>query len=391
MPLGYLVGTLLFAWCTAMALVPFRRPRRLARLSWLSGMTFAELPLQALGLVLFSGGLTFAEGDMDSLGAWLTAVLAFAVMIGLIELLRRAFAARPVVEAALNHALPERDPGMRLEIKRPWLRTLFAPWLFRRGDVERICNIAYGAETWHRLDLYRHRSRPANSPVLLYFHGGGFTGGGKSREARPLLYRLASEGWLCVSANYKTAKRPADAFPDCLVDVKRVIDWVRSAGREFGADPERLILSGSSAGAHLSATAALTANDPQFQPGLERADTSVTAAICLYGYYGRLDDGGRKSEQPASSPFEYLHGAAPALLIAHGDNDTYTSPHRARRLADEWRLQSSSPVVHFELPGAQHSFDVFHSIRFDTVVEGILAFANSITERQPEEFPRLYS
>ncbi len=50
-----------------------------------------------------------------------------------------------------------------------------------------------------------------------------------------------------------------------------------------------MFVAGSSAGAHLAASAALTPRAPAFQPGFEDADTSVTAAICLYGYYGAVD------------------------------------------------------------------------------------------------------
>ncbi|WP_307036650.1 alpha/beta hydrolase fold domain-containing protein [Streptomyces canus] len=51
----------------------------------------------------------------------------------------------------------------------------------------------------------------------------------------------------------------------------------------YGADPSRLFVAGSSAGSNLAALCALTPNAPVFQPGFESADTSVTAAICLYG------------------------------------------------------------------------------------------------------------
>jgi acetyl esterase/lipase len=68
-----------------------------------------------------------------------------------------------------------------------------------------------------------------------------------------------------------------------------VIAWVREHGHEYGADPAVVFVAGSSAGGHLAAMAALTPNDPAFQPGFEHADTSVTAATPLYGYYGPLD------------------------------------------------------------------------------------------------------
>ena len=83
-----------------------------------------------------------------------------------------------------------------------------------------------------------------------------------------------------------------------------------------------MFVAGSSAGAHLAAIAALTANDPTFQPGFEDADTTVAAAIGLYGYYGPVDRG----RQPLpSSPLDYVDPDAPPFLIAHGDQDTYVA------------------------------------------------------------------
>jgi acetyl esterase/lipase len=118
--------------------------------------------------------------------------------------------------------------------------------------------------------------------------------------------------------------------------------------------------------------AALTPNDHRFQPGFERADTSVAAAVCLYGYYGPVD----RDRQPLpSSPLDYLHEGAPPFLIAHGDQDTYVPVEQARGLTTRLRDISESPVVYAELPGAQHSFDLFHSIRFETLINGIEAFA----------------
>ena len=76
--------------------------------------------------------------------------------------------------------------------------------LLRRRDVERVANIAYSdAGAQNRLDLYRNRSRLSRGPTLIHLHGGHFQIGRKNREARPLFYRLASRGWVCISANYR--------------------------------------------------------------------------------------------------------------------------------------------------------------------------------------------
>jgi hypothetical protein len=137
----------------------------------------------------------------------------------------------------------------------------------------------------------------------------------------------------------------------------------------YGADPAVVFVAGSSAGGHLAAMAALTANDPAFQPGFEQADTSVAAAVCLYGYYGSLD--GRAS----SSPLAYARADAPPFLVAHGDKDTIVLVEDARRFVEGLRRSSSNPVVYAELPGAQHVFDLVHSLRFETVVDAVEAFA----------------
>lgn len=50
-------------------------------------------------------------------------------------------------------------------------------------------------------------------------------------------------------------------------------------------------------------------------------------------------------------------------------------PEHAKKLVDRLRATSTNPVVHVELPGAQHSFDLFHSIRFETLIDGIQTFA----------------
>ena len=200
--------------------------------------------------------------------------------------------------------------------------------------------------------------------------------GKKNREALPLLYRLASQGWVCVSANYRL--RPAAKFPDHLIDVKKVIAWVREHGYEYGADPAVVFVAGSSSGGQLAALAALTPNDPAYQPGFEHADTSVSAAICLHGYYGYP---GTKDRSP-SSPLAYDGTDAPPFFVAHGDRDSLLPAAMARLFVEGLRATSSNPVIYAELPGAQHGFDRFHSLRFDTVVEAIEAFTAWVRSRE---------
>jgi acetyl esterase/lipase len=251
---------------------------------------------------------------------------------------------------------------------------VFAPLPLFHPGVRRFRNLSYGdAGRRNRLDLYRRRGGGAG-PVLIHLHGGGFSlaPGRKSFYARRLLFRLARQGWVCISATYRL--QPAATFPDELTDVKKVIAWARAHANEHGGDPDRIVLAGSSFGARLATLAGFTANDPTFQPGFEQADTSVAAVVGLYGYYGGIES--RRSLP--SSPFDYAERGSPPLLIVHGGQDTLTSPRHAQALAERARSASANPVVYVELPGAQHSFDLLCSIRLEAVIDGIKAFAASI-------------
>jgi acetyl esterase/lipase len=383
-PIGYLVTTALAGWLTFFAVTPFRRPWRLARMSWRFGFLINELPFIVIYWLVAATLLAVAQGDINTPVGWSALAVAVLTTVGLGVVARRGLRARPTVERALSDGLGAQwrtaiNPALdvRLRRKLSLARILFGAFLVRRRDVERVADVSYGdAGKRNLLDVYRHRSHPSGGPTLVYLHGGGFSSGRKNREARPLLYRLASQGWVCISANYRLA--PAARYPDHLVDVKKVIAWVREHGHEYGADPAVLFVAGSSAGAHLAATAALTPNDPQFQPGFEQADTAVTAAIGLYGYYGPVD-----GRTPTTSPHAYVDASAPPFLVVHGDLDTFALVEGAREFVAALRSASASTVVYAELPGAQHSFDVFASPRFEAVVDGIEAFATWVRSADP--------
>nr|WP_241740079.1 alpha/beta hydrolase [Microbacterium invictum] len=306
------------------------------------------------------------------------------LVAGLAVIVARGARARPVVQQSLDEAFGPRwrdelEPSLAngLRTRAPLGRVLLT-FAFRPRSVERRRNIPYGpAGRAHLLDLYRHRSHPANAPVLLYFHGGGYSGGFKSFESRALLFRLASRGWVTVSANYRL--RPHADFYDHLSDLKRVIAWVRRHADEIGADPATVVVAGSSAGGHMATMAALTPNAPRYQPGFEDADTSVTAAVSIYGWHGgyyELGDAGSEA-----GPLGHTAEGAPPVFVAHGENDTIAYVETARRTVAHLRAGSSSPVVYAELAHGQHAFDLFHSLRYSAVVDGIEAFTAVVRSR----------
>ncbi|MET7672752.1 alpha/beta hydrolase [Micromonospora luteifusca] len=376
-PVGYVFTVALLAWCTFFAVVAPRRPQPLATLSFWFGLILNEVPFLGVLALLASTALAAAQGDLESSGAKVTAAIAAVTSAGLAVSAWWGVRTDRVVRQALDQGLGA-DWRNRVQAPlrrhRPWARILLLPGLMGRRDVERIPNISYGdAGRRNLLDIYRRRDAPQNAPVLIYFHGGGFTSGAKNREARPLLYQLASRGWVCISANYRL--RPQTSFPGHQIDAKKVIAWVREHAFEYGADPSRLFVAGSSAGSNMAAMCALTPNDPAFQPGFESTDTSVTAVICLYGYYGYYFGETPDQSPSPNQPWAYLHRDAPPFLIAHGTKDALATVEAARDFAGQLRQTSSNAVVYAELPGGQHSFDLFHSPRFEAVVDGVEAFA----------------
>lgn len=390
MPIGYLVTVGVISVGMVVSLVPLARTGRLGTLSWLFSAVVNESPFVAVYWLLLVTLLAFVQGDLVGAPAWVAFGVGCASLAVSPVLIARALRGREAMSHALDEGLgPDwRHPapaaaGGSGRHRLPWARIIFAPVPISRRGVRRTANVSYGPHgRRNRLDVYQRRGHPTGAPILIHLHGGGFRSGRKSFYARALLQEFAREGWVCISASYRL--RPRAAFQDFVVDVKRVITWAREHASEHDADPSRLVVAGSSAGAHLAVTAALTANDPTFQPGFEDSDTSVSAAIGLYGYYGRIESG----PQP-SSPMDYAHPGAPPLLIAHGGQDTFVPPDLARQLATRVRAVSANPVVYAELPGAQHSFDLVRSVRFEILIDGLQAFAAWVRSReQSEEMPR---
>jgi acetyl esterase/lipase len=327
--------------------------------------------------------VAFAQGDVQTAGDLVVVGLAALTVAGLVVVVIRGLRARQVVADALTGELwADRDEcgaeAMgRLEQRLPWARILCRPFFRRRIDVRRIANLRYGdAGRRNLLDVYVPRVRAPSGHVLIHLHGGAYHGGRKNSQSLPMIYRLASQGWLCISANYRL--RPTVKHPDHLIDYKRVIAWARDHAHEYGADPATLFATGSSAGGHMAALAALTPNDPRYQPGFEDADTTVSAVVSLGGYHGSYYGQGE-----SSSPMAQVRAEAPPFFIVHGGVDTMVPVENARAFAAELRAVSSNPVVYAELPGGQHAFDLFHSVRFEAVVNGVEAFAAWVRECQP--------
>ena len=317
------------------------------------GWWINEVPV--LGLWWLLAGTMGTLMHPDS-GLWWWLVTGFTAVEALLlaRIAIRARSARPALSAAFRAAYGPR--GLPQYTRPAWWRVVLLPFVSWRPDVRRVRNRRYGpARRGNRLDVYvSRRHRGAGAPVLVYFHGGGFRMGSKMLGARALLYRLAAQGWVCVSADYRLFRA---GYPDQLADARAALAWVRDNAQAYGGDPDTVFVAGGSAGADLAATAAMTG-------------TQVSGVIGLYGYYGNVGGSGPGPTSPQSS----INPDAPPFLIVHGDLDTLVLRQEARGFADRLRAVSRQPVVYAELPGTHHNFDFFHSLRFHTVTDAIIRF-----------------
>ncbi|MGZ4442998.1 MAG: alpha/beta hydrolase fold domain-containing protein [Nocardioidaceae bacterium] len=327
--------------------------------------------------------------------------LAAGSTAGLVAMIVQAEQAKGHLDRALTQALGDdyRDlltaTYTDIDLATP-IAQLAMPFRQHSDEVEVLKDIRY-ADHGRRglLDVYRRRDTDGNNaPVLLQVHGGGWTIGNKDEQGIPLMRHMAARGWVCVAINYRLS--PRSPFPDHIVDVKRAIAWIRAHGGEYGADPSYIAVTGGSAGGHLTALAALTANDPEYQPGFEDADTTVQAAVPHYGVYDLAGVTGKQARQmrdrflgprvlfkdpreeleafERASPLFRVNPDAPPFLIIHGTHDSLVPAGQAREFAARLRAVGRQPVAYAELPGTQHAFDVFPSIRSAHVVRAVDRF-----------------
>jgi len=371
LPYGYAFAVLIVAWVTAWAVAPHRPrgPRPFAPSFWFS-VAVNELPFLAIAWLVVNTLTAAVDGSLDSPGGYAVVGVAALTCGGLGVIARRGWNAGAEVPRALHdQGIAPPDP-IRDSAGRPSLvRLIVWPFSVRPRGVRRVRNIDYGEHSpATRLDLYLPKPRAGPAPVLVYFHGGGFYGGSKSWGARPLFYRLAASGWVCASADYRLA--PRASYADALADARQAVEWVRQHAAEHGADPERMFLAGSSAGAHLASVLALDGHD---STTTGRPTPDVRGVVTLYGYYGRVNN-----PHGPSSPFDLIGPQAPPFLVVHGDNDSLIPVETARDFARRLAAASAGPTAFVELGGAEHSFGLFDSIRFRAVIDGVEAFLRTI-------------
>ena len=170
-------------------------------------------------------------------------------------------------------------------------------------DVAVLRDRRYGPHERHRLDVFRPEGAagPAR-PVLLFVHGGGFTGGDKKTADQPFYDNVGTwsveNGMVGVNMTYRLA--PDHQWPAGAEDIAAAIAWVKANIAAEGGDPRRLYLMGHSAGA---AHAAAYVAQKRFHGA---AGHGLAGAILVAGLYGIAECGGLP-------PVQAYYGTRPEL------------------------------------------------------------------------------
>lgn len=189
-------------------------------------------------------------------------------------------------------------------------------------------DIAYGEHERHRLDVYVPANKPSKAPVVIYVHGGGYTGGERS-PLPGLIYDnvpifFARHGMIGVNATYRLA--PEFKWPSGGADVGKAVLWLRENVSQFGGDPDRIFVMGQSAGGtHVASWT--------FIPEVHGPEgPRVAGAILLSGVFGPYDPefsperpvaphriayfGEDESRWPAMNPINHVKPGHPPVFIS---------------------------------------------------------------------------
>ena len=222
-----------------------------------------------------------------------------------------------------------------------------------------------------KLDLYVRRSPSVPQPTVIFIHGGGWTGGTKEARAFAIQPYLAM-GLDVVNVEYRLAR--VALAPAAVEDCRCALRWVIAHAKEYGIDPQKLVVAGDSAGGHLALTTAFL----PASAGLDRQcpggdDLRVSAVLNWYGIsdVNELLDGPNRRAYAVTwlgsltnrdeiarrvSPLTYVRPGLPPVLTIHGDADP-TVPY-----AQSLRLQKAltdAGVANelLTMPGGKHGLD----------------------------------
>jgi len=224
-----------------------------------------------------------------------------------------------------------------------------------------------------QLNMARPKSGDGPFPAVLCIHGGGFRAG-KREGYDAQIVRLAEKGDVAVTVSYRLA--PKYPFPAAIHDTKAAVRWLRANAKKYGIDPDRIGVTGGSAGGHLAQFLGVTSDVKEFEGdgGNPTQSSKVACVVNVYGpsdftkSYGKSVDaadvlplflgGNLEKARPAhirASPLYWVTPNAAPTLCIHGTEDKYVAHEQSEWLVE--RLKAAGVEAELlTLEGAGHGF-----------------------------------
>lgn len=235
------------------------------------------------------------------------------------------------------------------------LLALVATLLTSPVRAETVRDVVYGHKDGMALvmDVYK-AERNANGAGVVYMISGGWMSSlGMQRAYESMFVPLVDAGYTVFAVRHGSS--PRYFVPDAWSDVSGAFQFIGDHAGEYGVDPERLGVSGISAGGHLSLMLGLhTGDNTKHRPS---AVVAYMPPVDLRGMTGPNDNFPAlefdAAQEAAVSPIDYVSADDPPTLLIHGDADTLVPIANSERMSAA--LKAAGVESNFiVIPGAPH-------------------------------------
>ncbi|MCF3652039.1 alpha/beta hydrolase [Synoicihabitans lomoniglobus] len=223
--------------------------------------------------------------------------------------------------------------------------------VYREAEPEPVRLHVFKPEGWKPSD---------QRPAYVRFFGGGWLHGSPDKSVGPAR-DAARQGMVGIAPDYRVKERwPAADATWSVADARRAVHWVQTHAAELGVDPAKIIVAGTSAGAHLALWTALHTTPA----GLDPADAPAPplAALILHcppsDTSARTGVGSSRFHSPRPddfSPFHHLDTVIPPVLLIHGDADALV-PYAQSVALHQALIDSGNTCEFYTVPGGGHNY-----------------------------------
>ena len=242
----------------------------------------------------------------------------------------------------------------------------------------------------HRLDLYVPAGSAA-APVIFSIHGGALTQGDRSEEVF-VGRRFAAAGYVTAVISYRLS--PQVSHPGHIQDVAAAFAWVKRNIRQYGGDPDRIIVIGHSAGAYLGM---LLATDSRYLAAHELSPHDIKGIVPVSGFFW-VEKPGVAPDRPKdvwgpdpkiwveASPVRYLRADLSPVLLIYTDGDEQWRQKQNLDMAAALRSAGNKDVAVRRVDGRTH-MSVWTSMLdgdSEETSSAILVFAKRLVPRKGE-------